>query len=258
MLTPTAGFASGNGEGGAVKSTICASFALAALLSGPFPARADDATTIRERLKAASASVHSVVIEMEMSPPGAALPNTPRSINILMTVATPERAKAIAVAGPIRVESYEVDGMLYVHIEPGDSWRKMSFDPTHPPTQMLDVIRAAKNEQMAVLPDTQEDGLTVGVIQIEMQLPVPAGMASVGPPVALTCNYDKATYRMRSCANPTMSMTFTKYDDPSNTVELPLGAATAVLVVPATPTPAVTAPSAAPTATPSPAPSTTP
>jgi hypothetical protein len=172
-----------------------------------------------------------------------------------MTVAAPGRAKAIALVGPFHIEMYQVDGMLYVHTQPGDSWRKMSYDPTHPPVQVLDSIRAAKNEQISVLPDSQEDGLTVGVVQIEMQLPVPAGMAGVGPPASLTCSYDKATYRMRSCANQTMSMRFAKYDDPANTVELPFGAATAVLVVPATPVPDVITPSAAPSATPSAAPS---
>jgi hypothetical protein len=237
-----------------MKTTIVACFALAVLLSGPFAARADDARTIQERLKAASASVHSVVIDMEMSPPGAAMPNMPRSINVLMTVAAPGRAKVVAVAGPLHIETYQVDGMLYMHVLPGDSWRKMSYDPTHPPTQVLDLIHAVKNEQFSLLPDSQEDGMTVGVVQISMQLPVPAGMASVGPPVTLTCNYDKETYHMRSCANATMSMTFAKYDDPSNTVDLPPGAATAVLIVTKTPAPAVTAPSTAPTLTPSPGP----
>ena len=236
-----------------VKTAICAFVSLAALLSGSVPACADDAASIKDRLRAASAAVHSVVIDMEMSPPMAAVPTMPRTINLIVTVAAPGRAKVVAIAGPTQIETYQVDGMLYMHLQPGDSWRK-SYNPTHPPAQVLDVIRAAKNERITVLPDSEEEGVTVGQVQIEVQLPAPAATASVGPPVTLTCSYDKLTYRMRSCANATMSMTFTKYDDPSNTVDLPVGAATAVLVVTKTPVPAIASPSPVPTAIPAPSP----
>ncbi len=239
-----------------MKITIGMSVVIAVLLGGSFPARADDTAT-RQALKAASATIHSVVVELEMSPPGAALANMPKSIYMQMIMAAPDRAKMTLIAGSLRLETYQVDGIVYLHSQPGDSWRKVKYDAMHPPTQVLDLVRAAKNEQIAILPDSKEEGVTVGVVQISVQLPVPAGTASIGPPVTLTCNYDKGTYHFRSCANAMMSMTFTKYNDPSNTFELPAEAAGAVLIVPKTPLP-FTTPSAAPTAAPSAAPVATP
>jgi hypothetical protein len=238
---------------------IRAFFALAVALSTSVAARADD-SSVQGRLKAASAAVHSVVIQMEMDTSAlgpAASATAPRRINMLVTVASPGRAKAVVAIGPIHVETYQVDGILYLHMQPGDSWRKMSYDPANPPPQLLDLMRMAKNEQFTLLPDREDDGVTVGVVQIAMQLPAPAGMASVGPPATLTCSYDKTTYHLNSCANAAMSITFTKYDDPSNTVELPPGAASAVLIVTKTPAPAGV-PSPIPTSTPAPVPTLTP
>jgi hypothetical protein len=121
------------------------------------------------------------------------------------------------------------------------------------------MISAAKDEKLSILPDRDDAGGAVGVVQLEMALPAVPGTASVGPPIAMTCEYDKLTYRVRSCANQRMSMSFTKYNDPSNTVELPAGAAGAVLLVRKTPAPAVTVPSPRPnpnaSASPDPSPS---
>jgi hypothetical protein len=237
------------------------------------PARADDAAAVKAKLDAAMAAVHSMVVDMEMSVPGAAMPGAPRSINMLITVIQPDRAKMIMLAGPLEIDSYQIDGMVYVHLQPGDSWRKVRIDPANAPAQVADLVRSAKGEKVALLPDRREDGMTVGVVQFDVALPAPAGMAMVGPPMQLTCSYDKTTYRMRGCANPTMSLTYAKFDDAANIIELPPAAAGAELIVPpsppaddapaapssppATASPAAAAPPAAPTASPAASPATT-
>jgi hypothetical protein len=224
------------------------------------PVGADDAGATKAHLRAAAQSVTSGVIDLEMT--------IPFPIAVTMTYVG-GRTKAVTAANGMRMETYTVDGVLYMHTVPGDSWRKMAFDPQFPTAQTLDVLRSAKDASISVLPDRQEDGVPVGVIQLEVPLPTPAGTAAVGPPAQLTCSYDKTTFHLRACANAQMSMTFSRYNDPSNAVVLPPEAANAVLIkthpsdsapgagpAPDTPAPIATPNAAEPSAPASPLPTT--
>ena len=37
----------------------------------------------------------------------------------------------------------------------------------------------------------------------------------------LVCTYDKKTYRINDCSNEGLTLTFSRYDDPANTVTIP-------------------------------------
>lgn len=68
----------------------------------------------------------------------------------------------------------------------------------------------------AVAADTVVDGVSYGQFETTQ--------AGPGRDQHLTCAYDKQTYRLVRCAGTSLSVTFSRYDDPANVVTAPAAA----------------------------------
>ena len=163
-------------------------------------------------------------------------------------------AKTETAAGALTVDTYIVDSTLYLSFN-GSPWQKKALNAAQLKMYSGSLIDDIKtNPPVATLqPDRVDGGVTFGDIRLVM--PTPAAMlASIpGAPKSLTleCMYDKAAYLIHECDTEQFSITYSKFNDPANTVVLPAAAANAAPL--AMPLPGDPAPSAAP---PAPAPST--
>jgi len=236
---------------------VFSGLALAIALAGT--ARADDSALVTAKICSAAASVSSFVMQMSVT--------GTTGVSSRMTFVRPLRMKNVITFGTMSTESYLVDGIVYIH-SPLIGWQKMSVGEAKAAAQSMNIADALKSAKVSYLPDRQEDGTDVGVFQVESQLPGMGGTllanrpASTAAPATqtMTCSFDKSTYRMRSCANSMMTMTYSNYNDPANVVELPAEAKNAVPLVistPATTQQAAPSPPASPSelSSPSPAPS---
>ncbi len=179
----------------------------------PGSARADDAETIllSAKLSSAAAGVSSFVVLMHLA--------GTTGVGGTMTFVRPMRVKTEFSVGAVKMESYLVDGKAYVHA-PGGGWQVTSIDAVHADRQSVNIADSLKPAAVKLLPDRVEDGQQVGVVQID------PNVAAAGPVARemsqnLVCSYDKVSYRLKSCANQYMTMTYVKYNDPANVVVLP-------------------------------------
>jgi hypothetical protein len=77
------------------------------------------------------------------------------------------------------------------------------------------------DDRVEVLPDRIEHGIRMGSFSVRLPTRFVGGHRSETTIVTMTCSYDKATNRLRTCNAPgTMTMTFDHYDDPANRVTL--------------------------------------
>lgn len=206
---------------------VCSRAALAGALSLAVcsPVRADDVAKLRAALGSAAAGVTSFVVEMQVT--------GTTGVSGTMTFVRPLRVKSEFKLGENSAETYVVDGIMYIH-SPAGGWQKMPLDTLHAPQQSLNIADTLRTARVTALADRQENGMTVGVIQVDAGLPIAPGAGAALPPTAahIVCSYDKSSYRMSVCANSFMTMTYLKYNDPSNIVELPADAANATPVQP--------------------------
>jgi hypothetical protein len=135
-----------------------------------------------------------------------------------ITVVVPtKRTKAMVAMGPMVSEMVSADGKMYVRLN-GAEWRTVDAPGGNYSDMALKTM--ADPSKLRVLPDRVENGTTVGVY--EMTPALPPG-APAGTPISpLTCTYDKTTYLPRSCTFQTMTQTFEGWNDPANTVDLPV------------------------------------
>jgi hypothetical protein len=217
-------------------------------------ARADDIPAVTARLSAAATEISSFVMQAQLK--------GTTGVTMRVTVVRPARMKSEMTMGQMAVQTYVVDGTMYV-FTPVMGWQKMSLGDAGAAAASMNIAGLLKSTKVTYLPDRQEDGQTVGVMQVAVPLPsfavpTPAGGSSAGPsgananPTAsqqvTTCSFDRSTYRMRNCSNDFMTMTYSNYNDPANVVELPAAAKDAIpLVLPSTAGTSTAVPEPAPT-----------
>jgi hypothetical protein len=216
-------------------------------------ARADDSSALTAKIASAASRLSSFVIRTSV------LGTT--GVSTRMTFVRPLRMKSLTTFGNLTIETYLVDGTVYMH-SPMIGWRKMSVTQAKASAQSMNIADTLKSQKVTYLPDRQEDGVVVGAFQIESKLPaMNSTLPAAGPPAATapatqmtTCTFDKSTYRMQTCTNSLMTMTYSNFNDPANVVELPADAKDAEPLVMPTPETMQSPPSALPS-TPSPSPS---
>jgi hypothetical protein len=181
-----------------------------------------------------------------------------------LTFVRPMKIKSVLSIGGQSIESYLIDGVAYVR--GGTGWQKTKIDPGQSPQLSVNLADSLKPANVTLMPDRQENGMSVGVFAVDTPQPAAGGPTTPAPaaPMHTVCTYDKGSYRLKTCTNSYMKMTYTRYDDPENIVSLPPEAANPGLPhpskappAPAAPLPAKAAPGAAASpeaAAPSPAP----
>jgi hypothetical protein len=204
-----------------------------AVLAHSCPVRADDAgMAVLAKINAAQNARTSYVTT-----------TTARSIGVT-SVATyvrsapataGDRLSGLAVkmetaAGSLTIDTYIVDSTLYLSIN-GSPWQKKALDTEQFKAYTGSLIDAFKtNPPVATLqPDRVDGGVTYGDVRIVSATPPSlASMSpSLPPTMSIECMYDKATYLMHECDTEQFSIAYSKFNDPSNSVELPLAAANA-------------------------------
>ena len=116
--------------------------------------------------------------------------------------------------------TYFVGSTVYFRSADG-AWAKLDARSTagaHTPKPVANRV----DERMERLPDQMLHGVRLGAFRAH----VPARFTDRHRPASalltVTCLYEKATRRMRSCSAPdAFTMTFDRYDDPSNRFTLP-------------------------------------
>lgn len=209
--------------------------------AAPAPAGADDPQALTAKLVAAAAGVNSFVIHMQVT--GAA------GVSGSLTFVRPMRIKSEFTGDATSVETYFIDGTVYTHLPGG--WEKMKIDSAHTSAQSVNIADGLASSVVTVLPDRTEDGASVGVIEVENPVAPAGGLTAQAAGSRMVCSYDKTSYRLRVCTNSIMTMTYAKYNDPANVVELPPEAKRSARAVRPAPPPAQnSAPDSSPAALP--------
>jgi hypothetical protein len=188
---------------------VAAAFAVVAAWAAP--ARADDVATICRKLGTAAAGVTSFVVQLAAA--------GTRGISGTLTFVRPMKVKSDLGVGGLSIESYLIDGIEYVH--GADGWQKMSMNAAQSPQQSANIAEGLKPSNVTLLPDREQDGMDVGAFAVDTPLPEGADAASAPASQHVECTYDKSTYRLSACSSSGMTMTYTRYNDPANTVVLP-------------------------------------
>jgi hypothetical protein len=225
----------------------------AALVVQPAPVRADAAgSAILARINAAQSARTSFVVKTTGTTVGVASTAT----IVRVSPAKPgDTLSGIAekietTAGALTIETYIVNSTLYVSLD-GTTWQKKTLDAAQVKRLTGSIVDGFKaNPPVAtVQPDRVDGGVTYGDVRVVSA--TPPSLAALAPSapktVTIECMYDKATFLMHECDNEQFSLAFSKYDDPSNTVALPLAAANATVLtipLPGDPAPAASAPPA--------------
>jgi hypothetical protein len=176
-----------------------ASLALVALLLGTaVPARADDLATVRTKVQTAMQSAKSFVVATTAS----------TGFTVTMTFVAPDRYHSVLNYSGTSRDVVLVGPIAYVSSD-GQSYRRVDA-----PAEVVAAQAQLRNVPVdEVLPDKVAGGKTYGAF----------ATTSAGPQKDqhLTCSYDKKTYRLAECSNEGLSLTFSRYDDPANTVVVP-------------------------------------
>jgi uncharacterized protein YbaR (Trm112 family) len=167
---------------------------LALLAAAPAPARADDLAVLRVKIGAAMAAAKSFTVTTTAA----------TGFTVTMTFVAPDRYhSSLAYNGTTDVVL--VGPVAYISSD-GRTYRKTDAPPEVIATQ-------AQLREVPVLPDKAAGGKTWGRFTT----------TSAGPQKDqhLICTYDKKTYRINDCSNEGMTLTFSRYDDPTNVVTIP-------------------------------------
>lgn len=183
---------------------FAAPLALVTLLAtAGVPARADDLATVRAKVAAAMQAAKSFVVTTTAA----------TGFSVTMTFAAPDRYhSSLAYNGASR-DVVLIGPVAYVSAD-GGQYRKTDAPPEVVAAQAH--FREVPVDQ--VLPDKTAGGKTWGQFST----------TSAGPQKdqRLTCTYDKKTYRIGDCSNEGLTLTFSRYDDPTNVVTVPTNLAT--------------------------------
>jgi hypothetical protein len=178
--------------------------ALAALLAAAHaPARAADLATVRANVAGAMQAAKSFVVTTTAT----------TGFKVTMTFVAPDRYHSTAVYNGVNTDVILIGPVAYVS-GAGQPYRKTDAPPEVIAAQAH--LRDVPVDQ--VLPDAVAGGTTWGRFST----------TSTGPQKdqRLTCTYDKKTYRINVCSNEGFTLTFSRYDDPTNAVTAPANLAT--------------------------------
>jgi hypothetical protein len=210
-------------------------FALVLCIS-QIPARADQASDAADNVKTAMSKATS--FEMDMS--GA------NGIQSSTVVVLPHRVHmTMQVMGNV-FESFGDGATSYTRFNSGP-WKAVTVSADQVHAAIAPITQSVSNKTM--LPDRVIDGVTYGVYAYDTS-PTDIGYFKT-PAMSTSCAYDKATFLPKQCTAkiPQMTeplvITFSKWNDPSNVVDLPKD-------LPPAPPPSSPAPSSAPATSPAP------
>ena len=170
---------------------------LALLAAAPAAARADDLATVRTKVGAAMASAKSFVVTTTAA----------TGFSVTMTFVAPDRYHStlayngttdVVLVGPVAYVSNDL----------------RTYRKTDAPPEVIAAQAQLRDVPVDnVLPDKSAGGKTWGQF----------ATTSAGPQKdqRLICTYDKKTYRINDCSNEGLTLTFSRYDDPGNTVTIP-------------------------------------
>jgi hypothetical protein len=171
---------------------------LALLAASPAPAWADDTATVRAKVGAAMQAAKSFVVTTTAA----------TGFTVTMTFAAPDRYHSVLDYGGTSRDVVLVGPVAYISSD-GRTYRKTDAPPEVVAAQAQ--LREVPVDR--VLPDKTVGGKTWGQF----------ATTSAGPQKdqRLVCSYDKKTYRVSDCSNEGLTLTFSRYDDPANVVNVP-------------------------------------
>ena len=194
---------------------------LAVLLSIACPpvsaAEADGASLAAAVVKAAA-----TVSSFRMTLSGA------QNISSTIVVVRPDRVKIDMSFGPSKTQSVVIGSTSYVRVN-GGTWLVSKMQNAKDFAEKLSAT-LAKQTTYTPLPDRRESGVTYGAFSSTSGSDVmaAAGAATTATtPVTMQCTYDKTTYLMHVCtlqppgAPFPMTLTYSAWNDPANTVDVP-------------------------------------
>ena len=178
---------------------------------------ADDATSLVSKIEAATSAATSY--QIDFTGPG----DTRASMAFVRGVGSQYHTTSASAD----MVSYSVGTTMYQSVN-GGAWLKIVMNPNDVAALTKSVTRHRSAELLA---NRIEDGVTVGAIKTEVTAMVPGlnpSSHTLGPAV---CTYDKATFLFRMCKTDHITMRYSRYDDPSLTIEVPAEARNAVEIV---------------------------
>ncbi len=168
---------------------------------------ADDSTSLGGKIDAAASAAKSY--QVDIAGPG------DRTASIVEVHGVGSLYRTTSSRGD--TVTYAVGSTVYQSIA-GGAWLKMVMDPNDMATLSKSFTRHRSAEP---LPDRTEDGVTVGAIKTEVTMMLPGlnpSTRTIGPAV---CTYDKGTFLLRTCTLDQTTMRYSRYNDPSLTIEVP-------------------------------------
>ncbi len=171
--------------------------ALSLLALAPLAASADDLPTVRERVDVAMQSTISFVVTTVAS----------TGFTVTTTFVAPDRYRSTLTYGGTRTDVIIIGRNAYVN-HGGAAYEKADL-----PKDVLAQVQAWNIPVDRLLPDRIVAGVARGRFLTTARGPQKDQQ--------LTCTYDKTNYRISECSNEGMTLTFSRYDDPANAVNLP-------------------------------------
>ena len=171
-------------------------------------ATADDATDLGSTFDAALAGVKSYQVDVTHG--------GDRADTVVVVHGVGSRYTSTSSRG--EMVTYNIGATVYQHVPGTTGWTKSTMNLGDVATLTKPATRRRTAEP---LPDRTEDGVAVGAIKtsITMVLPgVDPAMSTIGPGV---CTYDKSTLLFRTCTFDQGTYRYSRFDDPSLTIEVP-------------------------------------
>jgi hypothetical protein len=168
------------------------------LAAAPLAASADDVGVVRGRIQAAMHGARSMVVTTSAS----------TGFDVAMTFVAPDRFHSVLAYGGVTRDVVLIGRTAYVSTAGGP------YEAAEPPAEVLAMEAQLLDIPVdRLLPDITAGGKTWGSFVT----------TSTGPKKdqRLYCTYDRATYRIGVCKNEGFTMSFSRYDDPANVVNVP-------------------------------------
>ena len=183
-----------------MRPSLVLPLSLALLAGAAMPAAAQHLAAARAKVGTAMRAARSF----------GATTTTPNGVNGTVTFVAPDRYHSAFTASGFSYDVTIAGTTAYVGVN-GSAPQRVQAPPAFLTTQTQ--LRDVPVD--ALLPDVTVGGVTYGRFQTN----------TAGPQhdQRLTCTYDKSTYRLQRCENPSLSVVFSRYDDPSNAVAVPAG-----------------------------------
>jgi hypothetical protein len=178
-------------------------------------ATADDSTSLGGKIDAALSAAKSY--QVDITGPG------DRSGSIVVVRGVGSRYRTPTSSGVTM--TYMIGTTVYQHTARG--WLKFIMDPSSLATLSKSTTRHRSAEP---LPDRTEGGITVGAITTIVTIVLPGLDPALGTSGSGVCTYDKGTFLLRMCTFDQRTLQYSRYDDPSLTIELPAEAKDAPVI----------------------------